>query len=507
MSELRVLRRHAGHYLGGRVGLLLLGFISFPLFTRLLTVAEYGEISLIFKVVIGMVVLAKLGIQNSVLRFFREEVEEGQPASARTFYSTFLFGAAGLSLLSVAPFLALLWLAPAAWISPAMRHLLLMAGLLVFIRALWSVLAGFFQAEGRTVVYNLFDLGIKAGTIAAICALLFFWRHALAAYLTATLLVEGLAVGFAIAMLLRRRLLGWSDCAWSRMRTAVLFGLPLAVYEIASVVLDSGDRFLVAHYLGAQQLGYYSAAYNLSSYAQISMMAPINLAIIPLYMKIWKERGQAETSAFLGRSLDVFVTGAIAVSLAGALVAKPMVVLLASAKYAPAGALLPILIVGLCLYALHIFLTPGLLIHKKTGLLARQVGYATFLNLGLNILLLPRLGIGGGAWATLISYAFLIVLIGRASFPYLAVPIAWRSIGVRTLAALLVYAGAAQIVLESKLLEVAVRASLGLVAYGVLLILADGNTRRLLAPWMRGRVRRGSSPLARIEIATETREA
>ena len=72
MSALKTLYRHSSHYLGGRVAVMLLGFISFPVFTRVFSVAEYGAINLIMNTVLLLTVLSKFGFQHSVQRYYPE---------------------------------------------------------------------------------------------------------------------------------------------------------------------------------------------------------------------------------------------------------------------------------------------------------------------------------------------------------------------------------------------------------------------------------------------------
>ena len=505
MTDFRTLRRHAAHYLGGRAALLLLGFVSFPLFTRLFSIQQYGVISLVLKTVVCLVVLAKLGVQNSVVRFFQESPSEQSSQSMQRFYSTFFFGGSGLALFVGVLLGVFVLLAPGSLLPAYLRIPFLWATLLMLVRAQWSILSSFFQAEGRTLLYNCFDMGIKAVTIAAICAALWLHGRTVAAYLSATVVVEISAVLIAVAILISKRALRLSAIDPKLFQAAIVFGLPLAAYEIASVVLDSGDRLLVLHYLGATQLGYYTAAYNLSSYAQVSIMAPVNLAIVPIYMRLWKEQGKPQTKAFLSRSLDYFTFAAIGLCMIGALVSAPVMEILASAKYAPAASLLPVLIAGMLVYALHIFLTPGLLIQKKTGKLARQVLYATVLNLLLNVFLLPHMGIIGGAWATLIAYAFLVIAIGQASRPYLAVVIPWRLLAIRSLTALLVYMGCDAIVshlLEHhRILGLVLATCLSMLAYTLLLVWIDPIPRGLMLHiWRRyGSAQLASHPAGQLE--------
>lgn len=480
MSEFSTLKRHSTHYLTGRIGMLLLGFVSFPLFTRLFSVSAYGEMNLVFKVILCFVVLAKLGIQNSVVRFYEERVGKGDGTSTREYYSTLLFGAGGLGTLVVLLFVFGLWCLPQPVVTTSARNLLTIASLLIPIRAEWSILSGFLQAEGRTKLYNALDIGIKAFSIVVICILLFAWQRSLTAFFIGTVAVEAAAVLLVAGILARRRLLHWTDCHLGFLKTVLAFGFPLVAYEIASVILDSGDRFLIQRYLGGEQLGYYSAAYNLSAYAQISLMAPVNLAIIPIYMKLWVNEGEEKTKMFLARSLDIFLMAAVGMCSVVSLISHDLVVFLASKKFEPSYRILPILIVGLFIYSVHIFLTPGLLIYKKTFLMARQVIYATVFNVALNVLLLPRIGIAGAAWATLLSYLFLIALIAHASFPLLAVPIDYKACAGYLLAAGITYCLVAQIHLHPPLLGLIGKTAIGTVLYLGLLAGIDPKVRKVL---------------------------
>lgn len=477
MNELSKLGRHSSHYLLGRIGLLALGFVSFPLFTRLFSVAEYGEMNLVLKIVLCFVVFSKLGIQNSVVRFYEESVQKGDSSSAQRYYSTLLFGAVGVSVFASFFFIAAVWLLPATLVPRNVRGALSICALLILIRGQWSILSGFLQAEGRTRTYNVLDVSIKAGSIIFICMLLFAWQRSVLAFFLGTIVVEAVITLGVIAKLLRRNVLHWNAFDWGFFQPVLAFGFPLVAYEIASVILDSGDRFLIQNYLGAEQLGYYSAAYNLSAYAQISLMVPINLALIPIYMSLWVNKGKLETQAFLRRSLDLFLLIAVGMCCIVTLVSHDLIVFLASKKFEDSYKLLPILIVGLFIYSTHIFLTAGLLIHKKTFLMARQVIYAMCLNIGLNILLLPRIGLAGAAWATLVSYVFLIALMASASFPLLPVGIDYKASGRYFIAACVTYLSVKYVHVISPFWGLLSKTVLGIALYLALLWLIDPRVR------------------------------
>jgi len=75
-----------------------------------------------------------------------------------------------------------------------------------------------------------------------------------------------------------------------------------------------------------------------------------------------------------------------------------------------------------------VFLNSGLIIDKKTGSMAMALAYSAAINIGMNCLLLPRMGLQAAALATLVSYAFCTLLLARMSFKVLPLDIQFRVI-------------------------------------------------------------------------------
>ena len=128
---------------------------------------------------------------------------------------------------------------------------------------------------------------------------------------------------------------------------------------------------------------------------------------------------QKATQEFLSRSLDQFAIVAVGVIAVAIVTSQDVVVLLASRKFAKAHELLPYLVIGLVLSAVTIYFRPGLLIHKKGSKIATATLGASILNVGLNILLLPRIGLVGAAIATTVSYAGIVVFLAYQSLSVL----------------------------------------------------------------------------------------
>jgi O-antigen/teichoic acid export membrane protein len=283
------------------------------------------------------------------------------------------------------------------------------------------------QIQERTTLFNLSEIFMKVATVALVCALLFRWERTIRAFFLGTIVIEGLILVVFMYPLIRQHLLTLRGFDSSFFAAAVRFSLPLMAAELAWLMLDSSDRFLVQHYLGSEALGYYAAAYGISGYVQDLLIGSISLAFFPVCLKLWATEGKEETQTFLSRSFDHYVLAAIWIIVTFTLTSQELIVLLASKKFHEAHRLVPYLVGGLMLSATQTFFKPGLLIHKRVVNFARVTLFAGVINIGLNVFLLPRIGLLGAALATLISYLAWTLMIGWESFRVLPFRLEWQS--------------------------------------------------------------------------------
>lgn len=481
MSSLKTLYRHSSHYLGGRVVVMLLGFISFPVFTRVFSVAEYGVINLITNTVLLLTVLSKFGFQHSVQRYYPEGESANSSENLRRYYSTLFYSTAILAFVLTLMFVAALLLGAGRFFGITAGGTLLLACSLVMIRSLRSMQMNLMQMESKTRLFNGMDILQKALTIGVICALLFFWQKTVLAFFLGLVIVEGIILLQYVPVLSRRQLLspGMFDVGF--LRTATAFSLPLMAAEISWFVLDSGDRFFIQHYLGAQALGFYAAAYGIAIYLQDVMMAPLQMALFPICMRVWNTEGKKALQDFLSRSLDQFIFVAVAVVCVAIVTSRDVIVLLASRKFQQAHSLLPYLVIGLVLSAVTIYFRPGLMIHKRAAKIAAATFYAGFLNVALNVILLPRIGLVGAAIATTVSYAGIVVFLAYQSLRVLPYKLELISFARYATTGAAVAWLVTKLPVQTPLLSAVVKGSLILVLYAAVLFAIDTRVRELLS--------------------------
>lgn len=477
MSELKLFGKDIAQYLSGRVAVMALGFLSFPVLTRVLSLEQYGELSLLLKIALVWTVISKCGMQNAVQRFTPAPGKENT-AAATSAFTTFILTVLVVSVVFVSlGYVGIRLTQP--HLSQTIRILLPVTAALVITRAVQPILSGFLRVERRPMLYNLCEvvgkmLGIMLGVGAAVLTTsLLFYLSGLA--IAETLVAIALLVWFWRSG--RIQLSAWNS---QLAVTALRFAFPLIAYELASVILDSGDRLLIVRILGAAPLAYYSAAYSLATYAEETLMMPINLAMMPIYVQLWERSGFEATRDFLSRSLRLYLVAVGGLALCAFLGSHDLICTLASKRYASASTLFPVLICGLLVYAIHIFLNAALILYKRTVTLTVITIASAVLNLGLNIYLLPKIGLMGAALATLLSYVFLVAVLAIVSRPLMPLQVSWQGVLVPLFSAGVAWIVGKHIVLSIPILELFVRCSVAVVIYAIGIMLFHGDCKQIL---------------------------
>ncbi len=496
MAEVKTLYRRSSQFLGGQIGMFLLGFVSFPILARLFSVAEFGLIALVQNTIAVVTVFSKFGLQHSVQRFYKEHAVCSEPGKLRRYYSSQFMGALAIGAVVTLLFLGALWVVPNQYVSSNLQRLFGYASALIFIRTVQSIITNLLQAQGNAKAYNVLQLGSKAATTAVTVLLLLTWKTTPTVFFVGTIIVELATVLIMLPYLRRQQILALGEFDHDLFRVSIAFGIPMMATEICWLILDAGDRFLVQGYLGAKQLGYYAAAYNFSTYIRESLSTPIGLAFFPICMELWVAKGRERTQAFLSRCMDQFILAGVGLACAVSLTSRDVIQILASPKFMEAHRLLPYLVIGQLISAVAMFQGAGLKIYKRTYTLARTVFLASVLNIVLNIILLPRIGLLGAAIATLAAYIFSTTLFAWESQKLLPLHMEWAAWIRYVLVGIATWACLARVGFANPFVDGVVRGLGSLVLYFGTLCLVDKKVRILAGTVWRTLFMRGAQKLS-----------
>jgi O-antigen/teichoic acid export membrane protein len=478
---LRRLARHVSNYSVGNLLVTISGFISFPIFTRIFSVGEYGVLNLISATLGLLLAISKLGVQHSIVRFYGEVRSGHRDASVSQYLSTTLFGMMAVGLATTVAWAVVSQSIPTAWWNdPRVAGLFLITAILLFIRTIDSSLVNFLRAEERSGTLNIYNVAKRYGSLALVLVTLFGVARDLYGYFWATVIAEAIATGVLLAAMSRTRRFSPREYSPELFRRMLAFGIPMIAFELSGIVLNIGDRYVIEAMLGSESLGVYSAGYNFCQYVQVVFLAALGQAAMPMVVRCWEDKGPDETGRFVRQTLHYYLLVAFPLVAGVSAIGGEVLVILASDKYAEGATIIPYVVGGMAVEGAISILAAGLYIHKRTLIMAALMASCAVLNVALNIGLIPGLGIVGAALATLLAYVALALgawHAGRKVLPY-SVPLV--SAAKFALLSLVMFAIVDSISLSNRWASLVAQVLGGTLTYSVLVLLFDQQSRGIV---------------------------
>lgn len=381
-------------------------FLLIPIYTRLLSTAGYGVLSLATLTGTLLIMVLPLGQDSAlVLLCAKGTKEESLKVSKELLPSVFLFTMAFAIVVTVLGFVFGPHFFPKGSTESGFSFYPYAA--LVLVTATVGIPLLLVQSINRAQrAVNRF---------AVIQLAVFLISTCVGVYLVAIVgrgargALEGSLVGavacLPVAIFLMTRMMK-PVVSWQRLKQSLRIGIPLAPHSLAGWILGFADRVMLEHYSGATQVGLYSAAYNLAL-GMTALVMTINQAWSPFYF----QTAQSDQRPLLKRLSTIVAIVYTVLGLGFVLFSKELLVLMSGAHYREAGNLVPIIAAGCYGYGLYCLFSTSLFFSLKTKLILSVSASAAILNIALNILLIPRYGMVAAAWATLVAYAMMAGIV------------------------------------------------------------------------------------------------
>jgi len=232
------------------------------------------------------------------------------------------------------------------------------------------------------------------------------------------LLIQQLVV-FAVMMYVIVAQIGFAIPKFMDIRQHLAFGLPLVPGQLSNWIVNSSDRYLIAFFLGAAAVGYYSPGYSIGSAIITMLFAPLTLLLPPVLTKYYDENNIADVRTILTYSLKWYAGIALPCVFALSVLSKPLLLVLTTQQIATSGYLVtPFVAAGTALVGAYGVLVIIIALKKQTAIIGTIWGLSAVLNFGLNVVLIPYLGLVGAALTTFLAFLFAFMLTALYSFRY-----------------------------------------------------------------------------------------
>lgn len=372
----------------GNFGTKIISFFLVPLYTNILTTREYGTVDLIYTIGMVLVPLLTLNIGESIMRFALDK-----DADCDKIMST------GITILIFGAIIGLLIL-PIANLFESVSNYSIYIYLYTLTLAFSQIFLCYLRGKEFLLKYSIGNI-IQSLTI-AIFNIIFLigMKKGIEGYLMAYILANvctGLYGFWAgkVNLVIKKYSI---DIELSK--NMIKYSVVLIPNSFMWWIMNSSDRMMVSAMISVTANGVYAVAYKIPTLLS---------TITTIFNQAWsysaiREDESEDKEEYNNRVYENLVTIVIVVATGLLMIIKPFLSVYVGKEYYTAWHYVPYLIVGFVFMTLGSFIATSYTVHKDSMgfLISGTVG--AIINLILNFILIPMMGVSGAAFATCISY-------------------------------------------------------------------------------------------------------
>lgn len=388
MQRKKYLAKNTALFALNSIGTRLITFLLVPIYTKAFVTAEYGEVDLVTTIATILVPIITINIGEAVMRFSLDEhAQRDKIVSVGMVFAAFsvLLGTTAFAVLKFFPQITV-------------------SGWIVY---LYCVLQGLYQTaacnlRGQEKLFQYAIANIISTLLAAILNILFL--------LVLKIGVNGYFLAYIISFLVSFiycivtggffKTLKRFNLDKALMKDMIKYSIVLVPNSLMWWVMNSSDHVMVTAMVGIAANGIYAVSYKLPS---------ILSALSTVFNQAWAysaihEDKSDDRVAFNNNMYDKLVRFLLIVTIMLMCIMKPFMKFYVDSAYYEAWMYTPYLLTGNFFLTMATFLSTFYTVNKDSrGFLFSGTAGAV-INITLNALLIPLIGVHGAALATCISY-------------------------------------------------------------------------------------------------------
>lgn len=400
-----ILKKSSFVFIGKIIGVILTMVFTFFV-TRYLGAEVYGKYIYIFSILSFFAIFVRLGLDNGILYFMPKLISENKEKDIEKFITI------TLAFVSISSIIVILFikLFGADLISNSLNKPEIFDGLrimipMIFLIGLQSVLVSIYKSFNRV---NEFVL--STNIITPITQTFFFiWLYYIGFrfYGIVISVTLGYIIGIVYLLInLKNKMLklNFNFDYIKEYRKVILFSTPVFLNGLVSFFIEKTDTFMIGYYLTNLEVGVYNVALKVGTLS-IFILSAFNTMFAPRISALY-QKGKVNDIEYLYKKITNYSLSITALIFMMILVFNKEFMLIFGKDFLIGSTALIIIGIG---QIVNSGVGPAGYINVMTGN-PRYALYissiAIFLNVGLNIIMIPKWGINGAAIASMLSNIF-----------------------------------------------------------------------------------------------------
>jgi len=384
-----------------------LSFLLVPFYTNVIRPGEYGIVANVYSIIAFLNVVWVYGMESAYFKY-SSTAEIGTP---RQNFSTPFISLCATSLV-LSGLMAAFSSPVSAWmaIPPGHGPIVPYAAAILLLDTLSIVPFASLRMERKPLVFaslKILNIAVNVG-----CNLVFLlvFHSGVEGIFLSGVIASGVTL-VALAPTIARQ---WSPEFSRPLYKALLkFGLPYVPAGLASIVIQVIDRPIMLLLTSLAVVGIYQANYRLGIFMML---------VVSMYDYAWRpfflsHASEPDAKSLFARALTYSVAGMTAVFLAVSMFIGDLIRVQIFGRYIihpdywGGLSIVPVVLLAYMFLGVYNNLVAGVYIEKKTARLPAITLAGALVNIAANFLLIPLMGMMGGAIATLCAYAVMALVL------------------------------------------------------------------------------------------------
>ena len=394
MSAYKKLLKNSGIFAIANLGSKLISILFIPYYTYVLSIVEYGTIDMINTSISLILPLITLSIFDATLRF-----------TVKSRYSNKDIFSSSIIVILIANIIVLL-LYPILIKISFLKNILGLFYIIILVQSINIVIAQFTRGIGMVKQFAINGIINTFILVISNIILLSYFNMGIKGYFISVILAYMLSTLYLIISTKIWKLCSFKNINITIIKEMIRYSIPLIPNSLMWWIMNASDRYAITMFMGVAANGLYAVAYKIPTI--------LNL-LYSIFSQAWQlsaiEEGESKNkSEFYTNVFKVFsVVMCIGTSFI-LMIIKPIIEIVLSTEFKNCWRYVPFLLLAVVFTSFSSFLGTNYIAMKETKGVFKTSLIGAILNIILNLILIPLIGLNGAAIATMISFFIVWVI-------------------------------------------------------------------------------------------------
>jgi O-antigen/teichoic acid export membrane protein len=386
----------------GQLVNIVFGTAILILTTRYLGPDQYGLLQTILTLIILSVMVADFGFSSSVAKYVAENQNnlllKSQYISNGLIIKMLTSLLMVLLIISTLPFLEEL-------LNVELEEYKFQLIVITLLRSLREFLLKVLQGLRRLDLSTKLNIFYNVGSMVLVTVFLLL-GFGINAVLISEVLISLLFLGIFVLTNFRVQMFSYHGLEKISLKNILIYSVPMFLISMSFYLYMKADTLMIQYFMDSASVGFYSLATMIIGKVHMPMVA-IGQATGPVLVSLRKD----QRSAKLVQVLKVTLLLTLPICIGLFLVTEELISVIFGEEFLPTIKVLKLMTIFLFFYSLNSVLSPVLDYLGYARKRAVMVAISAGINICLNALLIPKIGIEGAVYSTLLTYSFYSIII------------------------------------------------------------------------------------------------